>query len=48
LEKFERFELSGFYDIGNSFRSFYVPIYNCIGKDSAFQYYYNGKVQLIG
>lgn len=48
LTTFERFELAGFYDIGNSYHSFYVPIYNCIGKDSSFQYYYNGEVQIIG
>lgn len=48
IDTFERFELAGFYDIGNSYHSFYVPIYNCIGKESSFQYYYNGEVNIIG
>jgi len=49
LDKFSHFELAGFYDISRfAGRKFYVPIYNVIGKDTSFQYYYDGKVHIIG
>ena len=49
LENFESFELAGFYDISRyGQRSFLVPLYNCNGKDGSFQYYYDGKVQIVG
>ena len=49
LETFEYFELRGFYDAGNQFRKFYVPLYTCVGTDSSFEYaFYGGKVNILG
>jgi hypothetical protein len=49
LENFSHFELAGFWNAGNQHVTFYLPLYNCIAKDgSAFQYYYNGKVNIVG
>jgi hypothetical protein len=49
LETFEYFELAGFSDISRyGQRGFYVPLYNVIGKDSSFQYYYDGKMNIVG
>lgn len=49
LENFSHFTLSGFYDAGNSYVTFYIPIYSCWSKDgNGFEYYYNGEVNIIG
>ena len=49
LETFEYFELRGFYDAGNQFRKFYVPLYTCVGTDSSFEYaFYGGKANILG
>ena len=49
LETFEYFELAGFYDdFRYGQRKFLIPLYNVIGKDSSFQYYYNGEINIIG
>jgi len=49
LETFEYFELRGFYDAGNKYRKFYVPLYTCVGADSSFEYaFYNGEVNILG
>lgn len=50
LEKFKRFDLAGFHDISRyGGRKFYVPLYDVIGEDgSSFQYYYDGKVHIVG
>jgi len=49
LDTFEYFELRGFYDAGNYNNKFYVPLYNCVGADSSFEYaFYNGKVNILG
>lgn len=50
LENFSHFELAGFYNNAKYGQgSFYIPLYNCIGSDgSAFQYYYNGKINIVG
>jgi hypothetical protein len=49
LETFEYFELAGFHDISRYGQSkFYVPLYNVIGNDVSFQYYYDGKVNIVG
>jgi hypothetical protein len=49
LENFSHFTLSDFYDAGNIHHSYYLPIYNVYTKDGyGFQYYYNGKVNIIG
>ena len=48
LETFERFYFVGFYDAGNSYRKQMLPIYLVCGKEVTFEYYYDGKVQIIG
>jgi hypothetical protein len=49
LETFEYFELRGFYDAGNIYRKFYVPLYTCVGANSNFEYaFYNGQVNILG
>lgn len=49
LEKFHSFTLSGFYDNSRyGANPFYLPIYSVIGNDTRFEYYYNGKVNIIG
>ena len=48
LENFDRFTFGGFYDAGNFYRSYYLPLYDCCGANNAFTYYYNGKVNIIG
>lgn len=49
LENFSHFELKGFYNAGNAYRNFYLPLYECISKDgNSFEYYYNGEVNIVG
>lgn len=49
LETFQHFTFDGFYNGGNSFVNWYVPIYSVVGKDTAFQYTMkNGGVYIIG
>jgi hypothetical protein len=48
LETFERFYFVGFYDAGNSYIKQMLPIYLVCGKETTFEYYYNGKIQIIG
>ena len=49
LDTFQYFELRGFYDAGNYNNKFYVPLYNCVGADSSFEYaFYGGKVNILG
>lgn len=49
LLNFSYFELSGFYNAGNSHHDYYLPLYQCIGKDgAAFEYYYNGEIHIVG
>lgn len=50
LENFSHFTLDSFHDASHyGQQAWYLPIYHCIGKDgSCFEYYYNGKVQVIG
>ncbi len=48
LEKFTDFELIGLYDAGNYLHSHYIPLYACNGNENSFEYYYNGKVNIIG
>lgn len=47
LETFEHFTLDGFYDASRGGRSFYIPIYGLYGSGGNFQYYYDGKVNII-
>lgn len=49
LDNFSHFTFCGFYDIGNYNYSNYIRMYNCYSKDgNSFQYYYNGKMNIIG
>lgn len=49
LKGFTGFELAGFHDIARyGQRPFLVPLYNCCSAENSFQYYYDGKVQIIG
>ena len=40
----ERFTFVGFYDAGNRFNSYYIPIYELNGME----YYYNGELYIVG
>lgn len=42
--KGERFTFVGFYDAGNRFYSYYIPIYELNGME----YYYNGELHIVG
>jgi hypothetical protein len=49
LETFEYFELRGFYDAGNRYRKFYVPLYTCVGAETSFEYYMSGGgINIVG
>lgn len=49
LETFEYFELRGFYDAGNRYRKFYVPLYICVGAETSFEYYISGGgINIVG
>jgi hypothetical protein len=49
LETFEYFELRGFYDAGNRYRKFYVPLYTCVGAETSFEYYISGgNINIVG
>jgi hypothetical protein len=49
LETFEYFELRGFYDAGNRYRKFYVPLYICVGAETSFEYYISGgEINIVG
>ena len=49
LENFSHFALRGFYDAGNRYNKFYVPLYVCFGKDTSFEYYvYGGSISIVG
>lgn len=51
LDKFSHIELSGFHDISKyGGREFYIPLYTVVGgyDTGTFQYYYDGKVNIVG
>lgn len=49
LETFQRFELTDFYDAGNTYFHSYQPVYSVIGKQGSFDYYVaGGKMHIIG
>ena len=49
LENFSHFELKDWYNVGTYGGSdFYLPLYECIGNETSFEYYYNGKVNIVG
>jgi len=46
LDNFDRFTFCGFYSENGRY---YIRMYNCYSKDgNSFQYYYNGKMNIIG
>lgn len=49
LENADDIVLKDLYDAGNMFSTFYLPVYQVQSKGGdSFDYYYNGKVQIIG
>ncbi len=50
LDNFDRFEVTEFFDAGNQFVKFHVPLFTVIAKDgSTFQYHFSGgKVNIVG
>ena len=49
LKTFQRFELTDFYDAGNSYFHSYQPVYSVIGKQNSFDYYVaGGEMHIIG
>jgi hypothetical protein len=49
LEKFSHFELKGYYDAGNVYRSFFVPLWEVVGNKNSFEYYMNGgQIHIVG
>lgn len=50
INSFVGFRFVGFHDLSKyDQNAFYVPIYECIGNNASFQYYYyNGVVNIIG
>lgn len=46
LNNFSHFTFCGFYPVG---QFYYIRMYNCYSKDGdCFQYYYNGKMNIVG
>jgi hypothetical protein len=48
LETCETIVLKSFYNAGNAYNDYYLPLYEVVGKDTCFEYYYNGKVNIVG
>lgn len=50
IENFSHCTLKGYYDAGNYYHSFYIPIYDVYTKDGyGFEYYVsNGKIHITG
>ena len=49
LETIQSIRVKGFYDAGNFFRSFYVPLYEVNGTNTSMEYYMSaGKINIIG
>lgn len=49
LENFRDFTLKSLYNAGNAYTDNYLPLYSCNSKDgNGFEYYYNGKVNIVG
>lgn len=49
LENFSHFELKDWYNCGTyEGHDFYLPLYECIGSNGSFEYYYNGEVNITG
>lgn len=49
LETFRDFTVKNWYDAGNVYMPYYLPLFSCNSKDGgSFEYYYNGKVNITG
>jgi hypothetical protein len=49
LEDFRDLTLKSLYNAGNYHVDNYLPLYSCNSKDgNGFEYYYNGKVNIVG
>lgn len=50
LQNFGTIKLKGYYDAGNYYRSYFIPIYDVYSKDGyGFEYYVNGgKIHITG
>lgn len=48
LDNYTDIVLSGFYNAGNAYVDYYLPLYLVSSKDNSFEYYYNGKIQIVG
>jgi hypothetical protein len=49
LENFSHIVLKSLYNAGNCYHDYYMPLYEVVAKDeSTFEYYYNGKVNIVG
>lgn len=49
LENFSNFTLKSLYNAGTAHIDNYLPLYYCNSKDSnGFEYYYDGKVNIVG
>ncbi len=49
LKGFEYFTLKELYNAGNFYRDYFIPLYECHGKDNTFQYYMNnGLIHIVG
>ena len=49
LENFSTITFNGYYDAGNYYRSFYLPLYLVSGNNTTFEYYVSGgQINIIG
>lgn len=50
LKNFDRIELKGYYDAGNYYRSYFIPMYDVYTKDGyGFEYFVNGgQIHITG
>jgi len=49
LDNFSHFTVKDWYNAGNAYNDYYLPLYECVSKDgNSFEYYYNGKVNIVG
>jgi hypothetical protein len=49
LENYSHIILKSLYNAGNCYHDYYLPLYEVVAKDgSAFEYYYNGQINIVG
>ena len=49
LDTFEFFEFSGFYNNGNAYHDYFLPLYVACGRDHCFEYYVGGgEIHIVG